>query len=290
MGLCKNQSEKIRVNIDNFDKNSIEDLDFKIIIKPEQPNKIKLNNLDSLILDNSQIIGLNFLEITAIDYIDGDNLKPMKIFVYVQSTHEKIGQIEYFCAQKKVKKVTLIYTKFMDENSFPSYFTPESLEQYNNNNSMNQLFLDIEIDTFQFKSTYSTSDLIGWTNKNIIDSLNIDFFGNKEPANFSKSHDYFYITNLDIKKPNGNYLGGFHYTGGQGGVQVKFRNSAIGESAEEMTTHEFGHWLGLPHTWNKNAYIKVEVQSSESLTKDNFMDYYVLRKKWLKLQLLNYRR
>jgi hypothetical protein len=52
--------------------------------------------------------------------------------------------------------------------------------------------------------------------------------------------------------------------------------------------HELGHWLGLPHTFTSNSRIPIVVESSIGNTKDNFMDYNIKRKKWLKIQLLNY--
>jgi len=40
-------------------------------------------------------------------------------------------------------------------------------------------------------------------------------------------------------------------------VQMKYLTTAHGETAEEATTHELGHWQGLPHTWDKNSHVTV---------------------------------
>ena len=110
----------------------------------------------------------------------------------------------------------------------------------------------------------------------------------------TKKDDYFFLTNLSISGSTpGTYKGAFHLPGRAGGMQVMPRNTTYSETVEELTTHEFGHRFGLPHTWESNNFIQVIIAgsglpSAGGLTRDNFMDYNVRRKKWLKIQLLNY--
>jgi len=103
--------------------------------------------------------------------------------------------------------------------------------------------------------------------------------------------DYYFITNLDRGD-----VGGFHQTGDAGGVQTLWKGSAIGETQEEVTAHELGHWQGLPHTFRVfSATGDVQtipapflwVTENEKGTRDNFMDYSVIRKTWFKFHLLN---
>ena len=157
---------------------------------------------------------------------------------------------------------------------------------------MQQLFLDVDVDTVHFTSKrFKSADMKNLSNEQMLDSLNVDMFGVYTPNGYSSSSDYFYITNLEIpsSKPD-TYLGGFHCVGDQGGVQVKYISSGVGETPEEQTTHELGHWIGFPHTWKRNGFVRVIVDPNEGGTKDNFMDYKIRRKKWLKIQLLNHRR
>jgi len=290
LGLNKGQSATIKVIINGFTDNVLNDKDFKIVFKPELTGKITINGLDSLVLDATGLDNLNYITIKAINTINQDILKAMFINVYVNSTREKVGMLKYYCAQKITKKVTLIYTKFKDENSFPSYLTPNEVSQFLNNNSLNQLFINLVVDSIHFISKkYNVNDMRSWTTTQIIDSLNTENFGNNIPTIYDAMHDYFYITNIvrPGSVPN-SYLGGFHKIGIPGGVQVKYIVTSYNESAEELTAHELGHWLGLPHTFEKNTQVSVIIEPTQGGTKDNFMDYNVKRKKWLQIQLLNY--
>jgi hypothetical protein len=295
LGMNKDQTVTLKVLIDRFNGNILNDKDFKIVFKPEIAGKIKINGLDSLVLDATGLDNLNNITISASNFINKDILKAMSIKVCIFSTREKVGLLKYYCAEKIIKEVRLIYTKFKDEKSYPSYLTPNGLSQFINYNSLNQFFLTINIDSVHFVSKkYNVEDMSNWTTKQIIDSLNIENFGVKSPNEYAingRKKDYFYITNMERPGSTpGTYLGGFHWTGSPGGVQVKYISTQYNESAEEMTTHEFGHWLGLPHTFEKNTNVPVIIEQTKGATKDNFMDYNVKRKKWLNIQLIKYDR
>ncbi len=301
VGLNKGQSATIKVKVDRFTGNALNDKDFKIVFKPDLAGKVKINGLDSLVLDATGLDNLNDLTINSADYINQEKLTPISINIYISSTREKVGMLKYYCAKKVTKTVKLIYTKFKDESSFPSYLTTTGLSQFLNNNSLNQFFLNVTVDSIHFTSKkYKVGDMISWTTTQIIDSLNKENFGASGPTGYSINDDYFYITNLERPGPTPDTkLGGFHWTKSPGGVQVKYTVSSYNESAEEMTAHELGHWLGLPHTFKKlRATGQVErinppfipITEYEGETNNNFMDYNVRRKKWLKIQLLNYAR
>jgi len=293
MGLNQGQSATIKVIIDGFTNNVLNDKDFKIIFKPELAGKVTINGQDSLVLDATGLDNLNEITIKAVNTINQDVLTAMFINVYISSTREKVGMLKYYCAQKVTKTVILIYTKFKDENSFPSYITPNGLSQFLNNNSLNQFFLNVVVDSIHFTSKYKVVDMNGWGNTQIINSLNLEKFGIKPgviPTGYSTTKDYFYITSLERQGTiPGTHLGGFHWPGSPGGVQVKIPTSYT-ESAEELTAHELGHWLGLPHTFERNSYVPIIVEPVKGSTKNNFMDYNVKRKKWFQIQLLNYLR
>ncbi len=155
---------------------------------------------------------------------------------------------------------------------------------------MNQLFLDFSLVRDTLKSKHTSTQVQKWAQVAILDSLDLEFFGTQSPSGYGIEKDYYYITNLEIKTSTGSNVGAFHYTGGNGGVQMKYQTTAHGETAEEATTHEFGHWLGLPHTWESNSHISVIINSTQGGTRDNFMDYKIKRKKWVKHHLLNYDR
>jgi len=303
MGLNKGQVAIIKVNLKDFRDNAIKDKNFRIVFKPETDGKIMINGSDSLVLDGTGLDNLKNITLNAVDFINNDALTAMSINVCIASTNEKVGMLKYYCAKKVIKTVNLIYTKFKDESSFPSYLAPNGLSQFLNNNSLNQFFLDVTVDSIHFTSRkYEVAIMNKWGNTQIIDSLNFEMFGVNHgvtPAGYSTTDDYFYITNLE--RPGSTpdtHLGGFHWPG-PGGVQVKYIGSNYNESAEELTAHELGHWLGLPHTFKKlraTGQIQkinppfIPITEYEGETNDNFMDYNVRRKKWLKIQLLNYAR
>lgn len=112
------------------------------------------------------------------------------------------------------------------------------------------------------------------------------------PNGYSSEHDYFFVTDIQMVKnaKTGESVGAFHFTFNNGGVFVKFIGGKNGATRVGAATHEFGHWLGLPRTWEKNERVKVIFNSSKGGTRDNFMDYKIRRKKWVKCQLLNYKR
>ncbi len=91
------------------------------------------------------------------------------------------------------------------------------------------------------------------------------------------THDIYFITSV-----NKGQVGGFHNVGYAGGVRTLFPSSSIGETQEEINAHEFGHWLGLPHSFSKQPqnttlerihspyyFFVKEMQQTQS----NFMDY-----------------
>jgi len=298
LGLLKGQTADIRIDVNDFTKTAKSDKNFKIVLKPRFFGKIRINNLDSLVLDALALSNIITISISALDVIDGVSLTPMFIDVMVQSTREKVGLLEYYCATTKVKKVILIYTKFKDESNFPTYLSPSTLQSYMNSNCMNQWFLEFQIDTVHLEFRNRTiTQFAGYKTNLIIDSLKIKKFGTKHTVpNYDVNTDYFFITSLEIPSAGTDvWKGGFHYTDQNGGVQVKYRKTTYGETAEELTAHEFGHWLAMPHTWEPGGTLSFAIIGSApptagGLTKDNFMDYNVRRKKWLKIQLLSYRR
>jgi len=197
--------------------------------------------------------------------------------------------LEYYSSKKKELNVKLIYVKFADESGYPTFVTPTSLQNYLTQRSLNQLFVNISVDSVHVNSKLRKSNLNSCaTSQDVLDSLIKDIFNNNIPPEYDRVHDYYFITNLEITKPNGDKLGGAHRLNKIGGISVK-NFSLIGETTEELIAHELGHWLGLPHTFENGGNIPV-INSSQGGTKnngDNFMDYNLLRERWFRIQLIN---
>ncbi|MCF6352193.1 MAG: hypothetical protein L3J06_04190, partial [Cyclobacteriaceae bacterium] len=294
LGIVNGNNATIRINVKQLKAAANKDPNFKLIIKPEIEDIISIDNSDSLVLDANTLNSTKSIIIKALKSINGTTLSSMKIYAYLLSTGEKVGMMEYYCADRIKKTVNLIYVQFSNENEEPESLDTSvgTFETYLEDQSMNQLFLDFDVNSYHHQSRFNTEDLKGISQEQILDSLNVEYFGNIDPpAKYGTELDYFYVTNLDIKKTESTYLAAFHWVNAPGGVQVKFRSSTSGESRHGAATHEFGHWLGLPHTFEigKGKYTsKKLVDGTQGATSDNFMDYKVQRKKWFKFQLLNY--
>lgn len=109
-------------------------------------------------------------------------------------------------------------------------------------------------------------------------------FGDKVPTE-DATKDYYFVTNIVRMQGEETGLGGVHYTGSNGGFHVKMEVETI-EKPVELATHEFGHWIGLPHTFESNTNIPL-IDITHGATKSNFMDYNVNRKTWFKVHLTN---
>jgi hypothetical protein len=299
LGLLTGDSAKIRVDVRDLASAAKSDRKFKLVFKPRTINKVQINNRDSLIVDGPSLNGLTSISILALNPINGSNLTSMLIDVFVQKTRTLIGQLEYYCATPKQKVVRLIYTKCSDERNYPSYLPNAPLETFLNEHATNQLFINFRVDTLLFPVKRTTAFFQGLNaTRPIIDTLELLKFGRGgAPAALTvdQDHDYYFITSLSIPRPNGANLGGFHSLGSPGGVQMQFIASSYGETSNELTAHELGHWQRLPHTWETNAWVNVRIAGnglplSGGLTGDYFMDYNVRRKRWFKIHLLNYSR
>jgi hypothetical protein len=286
LGLNKDQSVKLLVDIKEFSDFALHDDSFKVIIKATQKDYIKLNGSDSLVLNAKEFNNLNYITIKARNLLKTDNLH---IYAYIPSINKKIGIIEYYCRKKEERKVHLIYVKFKDERNYPN-LDFKKLENFLNTYSMNQLFLEIKIDTMHFNSKYNLVN-VSKNIDNVYNYLRNEKFGTDLPSDAGVENDYYFITNIDNDS-----VGGGHNRSKAGGIQVKWKGSGYGETQEEVTAHELGHWQGLPHTFRVHSKTKevqkidppcIWVTQNEGKTIDNFMDYNVRRKSWFKFQLLN---
>lgn len=103
---------------------------------------------------------------------------------------------------------------------------------------------------------------------------------------FSDSRDFYYVTNLEIEVESNNsdkksFKGAFHALNEPGGVQLKVNSSKSNSAA----AHEFGHWLGLTHTFKEEGKNNDVIVDSRGGTGNNFMDYEVTRTNWVISQI-----
>jgi hypothetical protein len=229
------------------------------------------------------------------------------IDVMVKETNEKVGELEYYCAEPIKKTVNLIYVKFKGETNYPNPYTNDELQKFLNENSHNQFFIEYLIQSENFEIDQDRITFLSRKNSTeaIYYGLKVKKFPtyewDKEVAEYNKKFDYYFVTDIEKVKTTaddgspGSYLGGAHWLGTNGGAHLK-TTSPIGETQVELDAHEFGHWIGIPHPFeekdrNGNIVHKskpfIKIETNQGSTKDNFMDYNVRRKTWFKLQLLN---
>jgi hypothetical protein len=299
LGIVIDKSATIKIDVDDFEEKIIKnDPNFRLVIKARENNKIYIDNQnDSLVLNYEQLAivkSRGTLNIKSKEAINGENLTSMFIDVIIGETREIVGQIEYYSAIPIKRKIALIYTKFANSSSnIPTNIDSNILTDFLNTQSMNQLFVEFtSVDTLHFYCTLKESDLEKYTNPDsVLIKLNKDAIknhGNKFASilnDIYKDIDFYFITNLDIQLSGNNYLSGAHFTGKKGGFSVK--NHSANETDYEIMAHELGHWLGLPHTFEKSNKIPFIINASKSGTTHNFMDYNIKRKRWFKIQLMN---
>ena len=282
MGLGIGQIVQLKVNVNNFPNQALSDPNFKVIIKCTEKDIVKINNSESLELTSNALKSLSSVSIEAIDAIVGS----VKIIACLSSSNKIIGQIEYYCNTNKIKNATLIYVKFQGESAYPN-FDYAGFESYLKSHSMNQLFLDVNIDTICFASSLTKDSLSGLSNLQIVQRLE----GDRQAQSPGRGidHTYYYITNLSL----GN-LGGFHAVGDGYGLKTASITSAFGETENEICAHEFGHWQGFYHPFdnatNGPSPYNINIVGIKGDTKRYFMDYDIRRKKWFKYEMLNVKR
>lgn len=288
IGLQINQEATIEIKVEELQDIVLKDPNFKLIFEPSLNNKIMLNDLSRLELNGLELKNLRSLRINARDYINGRNLDSLVINVYAKGTEYKSGKIEYYCAQQINKRVHLIYTRFMGETTYPSPFTAAQLQTYLNGSALNQFFINVQVDQEQFEVNAERVRFL----TNITTSTGLFYqllnrrYNERDLAAFSSTRDFYFVTNIEQRMPGTeNYLGGAHLNGSPGGLQVK-NKSERNETDAELAAHEFGHWIGLPHTFENNINIPL-INTTHGATKNNFMDYNVNRKTWFKVHLTN---
>ena len=153
------------------------------------------------------------------------------------------------------------------------------------NKSLNQLFLNINIPPslkIDLSNNHQLSNQLNELIENFQDAnkegakmLDI-FYDEYNKIKTIDSDDVLFMVNKNIKSIKDDERGGFHKTGGIGGVILK---SSL-DSAEAIA-HELGHWLDLRHTKDEGTPTSIP----ESQTQNNFMDYNIKRKSWFRHQL-----
>jgi len=231
--------------------------------------------------------------LTALKNINSTTLESIKIFATIGDTEEKAGAFEYFSAEAIPKDIDIIVTKFSDEDDFPKYHETGyiSLQDFLNEQSMNQLFLNFNVNQNEFESKYSKEEIEDMGKTEILLLLTEEYFGTKYPEEYGADKDFFFITNLEKEKGVGTnkYTGAFHRISNYGGVHMDNTKTYSGDFFRS-TSHELGHFIGLPHTFKDNPNAKVHkiVNPTEGYTGNNYMDYFIQRNNWFKFQLLNY--
>ncbi|MBO7142051.1 MAG: hypothetical protein J6V76_02965, partial [Bacteroidales bacterium] len=239
------------------------------------------------------------------------------IYVRFKPT-ESYPKLDYYELNKYLNEQAFnqLFREFIiDTIHFDAFFQKDSLfyngldsslkESYdrfliNKQKFFSQDFKDIKNDTI---ITYF-EECMNLPNYFINSIMLSDSIKNRLKSNIDQSHnrlttiknigDYFFITNKEKKRGDNKYVGGFHYTRYKGGVLFKTDQSF--DTRYDQCAHEFGHWLGLPHSFRKqpdatsDERIKIPFYFLVKMMKDtqtNYMDYDITRKSWFKNQLIN---
>jgi hypothetical protein len=272
VSIPNNNSIQLDINVRKLKRNAQKDDNFKVRFIPSASN-ISINNQDSLVLNYDQLNSQNSIQIN----VDGNTVEdfdnPDYIGVYNQNG-KIIGKLAVIRKDKAIKHIHFIYVD--NGNGTGNLIDHNTIMNFLNKNSHNQFFVkwkNIGVDTIQtnLNSTQTASrgalmDITG-----IYMSQNTDMFGEVK----------CFITDIEVITGGGKARG----VTGQGKENVALFKNASKEDA----AHEFGHLLGLPHTFCGNdPYNKDEDTSpncincvkrgnaDRTITKsqsNNFMDY-----------------
>lgn len=284
VGIYKGEERKLKVTYTFFraedELKMKNDKNFKIEYIGSLPNRITTTTSN-----------INELKIKADETVNEDVLTSMHINIIVQPSGEKVGMFEYYCAIPVKKEVTLFIVKFKDQTTYPvDTLSQDALDIFLNINSLNQLFVNTTINIKTIRPPHTIKQITDAAIQEgegfptyILKTLNDANPVVKKNSPFNGTHDYYYITSLTIPVTNNptKRHGGFHIRGNCGGAQLLGNVNQI-EGA--TTAHELGHWLSFPDSFNSTEQIPVIADQSKT---NNYMDYFNIKKTWVKIQLLN---
>ncbi len=293
--LQKNQTVRIGLDI-AVDNKAINDKNFKIVLKSENPTILKINDKDEFIINNTNFIKTGEIQLNSKNYTAEEIFKAEKVFAY-NNKNEKIGQLEYYCRKLEEAPIRFIYVDY--GNGYPTTPTSNEIIIFLNNNSMNQLFMKFNLDNvpdsklkLDFTDVYNR---LTEAQRNepylLLDSLRSCYAKKVDSSILSRTNktDFFFISNMIVDNPRIGPVGGIHDFQTNYGAMFSFDEPILGGIA-----HELGHKLNLPHTFcDQNARPCNELIKNDNRlirkegTKSNFMDYHIDRKNWFKYQILN---
>ena len=291
LGLLKNKTASINVELENFKDLATKDPSFGLTFKPSLPGKIKLNEQDDLTFSGTNLKKSTQINIKALENIDGNKLTSIMIDVFIKDTDQKVGAIEYLCASPINQTVKLIYTKCKDETDFYRPYTPQQLETYLNTSAFNQLFIKFIVNTEDYIIADKTTTEMFADNRQSITKILGQKYKTTNPTSsqIGDFNDVFFITSWVATD-----AGARHLLGSIGGILYGIANNNSEEIkyeySLEATSHEFGHRYGLPHTFQELIKIGIPKIAEEGTTKNNTMDYKVDQKTWFKVQLFSMQR
>ena len=274
LAASKDKIVNLNLNINGVPRNI---KDFEITIKEDNTSNI-------MFINGSNVVKMNNIKGNISFKITKNTNFRKPIYLNALYQNKIIGKLKIYSYPIINKNVQLVYIKW---NNTDNHFdiNEKELEKYLQNKSLNQLFLNINIPPslkIDLSNNHQLSNQLNELIENFQDAnkegakmLDI-FYDEYNKIKTIDSDDVLFMVNKNIKSIKDDETGGFHKTGGIGGVILK---SSL-DSAEAIA-HELGHWLDLRHTKDEGTPTSIP----ESQTQNNFMDYNIKRKSWFRHQL-----
>ena len=274
LAASKDKIVNLNLNINGVPRNI---KDFEITIKEDNTSNI-------MFINGSNVVKMNNIKGNISFKITKNTNFRKPIYLNALYQNKIIGKLKIYSYPIINKNVQLVYIKW---NNTDNHFdiNEKELEKYLQNKSLNQLFLNINIPPslkIDLSNNHQLSNQLNELIENFQDAnkegakmLDI-FYDEYNKIKTIDSDDVLFMVNKNIKSIKDDERGGFHKTGGIGGVILK---SSL-DSAEAIA-HELGHWLDLRHTKDEGTPTSIP----ESQTQNNFMDYNIKRKSWFRHQL-----
>ena len=237
--LTSSNTVNLSIDVKSLKSKAKNDANFKVKFIPSISD-IKINNLDSLILDYTQLKNLNSIQIEKRNpnaTINFSNLDYVGVFT---QDNQLIGKLKVI--RKQIVDKDIVFVIVNNGTGVPS-LNHNTVFNFFNNNSHNQFFIRYNLNSIE----YITTNISGVSATDAILALNTAIIAQtgRSPS-FETGKYFFFITDIAIPKSNDpnetDYTGGVAITGKN--IAAIFLKGKEGEAA-----HELGHCLGLPHTF-----------------------------------------
>ncbi|MFO0321680.1 MAG: hypothetical protein ACK504_04540 [Bacteroidota bacterium] len=279
-------NQSVTLNLNALKTKAIANGDFEIRFGSTEPSKIKINGSVDKNITLQNLVKNPSITITT-DKFENYISERVEYIFAINSKNDTIGKIAISCFENtKIRKLALVYVKHKTNQGFRNDLSKQSIANYLNTHSHNQLHVKWEVATtsLNYVDTLNISEEYAnhWQNFQNSSGYSLTtlkgLYCQKYNITLDPSYNYFFITNISVTNEDGATVGGRNVFEQNYGVLF---NSIL--PYNEVLAHELGHALNLRHTFDSFVGTKLIPKS----TTINFMDYINSgRNTWFRYQFI----